>query len=139
MGAQWRQIMDANIATFGPVIARLLLAALFLVNAVGMTAAFNNVANLMASKKVPIPRFLLGVTIMLWLIGGVCLVLGWNVRLAASALFLVMIPVTLVIHAPWSADSAQFENELSHFLKNVGILGGLLYVVSFGGGSYSFE
>lgn len=131
--------MDASIANFGPVIARVLLAALFLVNAVGMTAAFKKVAELMASKRVPTPRFLLALTIILWLIGGVCLLLGWNVRLAASAMLLVMIPVTLVIHAPWSADSAQFENELSHFLKNVGILGGLLYVASFGAGPYSLE
>jgi putative oxidoreductase len=82
---------------------------------------------------------LLVLTIVIWLIGGACLVVGWCTRIASYFLFFVTIPVTLVFHAPWTADPAQLHNELNHFLKNLAILGALLYVVAFGSGAYSLD
>ncbi|MFD2272556.1 hypothetical protein ACFS07_19115 [Undibacterium arcticum] len=40
-----------------------------------------------------------------------------------------MIPVTFVFHAFWSADAASFQNQLTQFLKNLAILGGMLLVL----------
>jgi putative oxidoreductase len=124
---------------FYPLVARILLSLIYLINGVAMLAAFSDVSILMASKGIPAPSVLLILTIGVWLIGGACLVVGWRVRIAACFLFFVTIPVSLAFHAPWAADSAQFHNELNHFLKNIAILGALLYVVAFGSGPYSVE
>ena len=130
--------MEMTAAIYFPIVGRVFIAILYIISAVGMIANLKRIIELMASKRVPMPHILLTITIVLWILGGVCLVLGWNVRIAAAAIFVVMIPVTLGIHRPWeAADPAEFEHELTHFLKNVGILGGLLYIMYFGAGPYS--
>lgn len=38
--------------------------------------------------------------------------------------------LTFCIHAPWLADAAGFRNELNHVLKNLAILGALLFLAA---------
>jgi uncharacterized membrane protein YphA (DoxX/SURF4 family) len=59
--------------------------------------------------------------------------LGW----AATAIFLFLIPVTLVFHNFWAlADQERFM-QLIQFQKNLAIMGGMLYVMVYGSGAYS--
>lgn len=109
-----------------PLFARMLFAGVFLSSAAGLTRAFPNVVRVMTAKGVPAPDAILGLTIAAWLIGGLCLLAGFRVRLVATALALLLIPVTLGMHAPWTADAASFQNELNNFLKNLGFIAGLL-------------
>lgn len=118
---------------------RLLIALLFLISGSGLIATFRGISSDMAVAGIPIPGLLLGVTIALWLSGGACLFLGWRARLAAGAIFIAMIPITVVFHAPWGADPLQFQNKLNHFLMNLAIMGGLLQVVGFGPGPFSLD
>jgi len=65
------------------------------------------------------------------LIGGLALVFGVFPRLAALALFAFLIPATLVGHAFWLAkDASVFAGQLINFLKNLAIMGGLLFIAS---------
>ena len=64
---------------------------------------------------------------------------GFDWRQAALGLFLFIIPATLLFHAFWSADAASYQNQLNHFLKNLAIMGGMLYVVVFGPGALSLD
>lgn len=109
-----------------PWLARVTFAGVFLANAAGLSGAFRDVVAMMAAKGVPVPGVMLGLTIAAWLVGGLCLLAGFRVRLAATALALLMIPVTLGMHAPWAVDAAAFQNELNLFLKNLGFIAGLL-------------
>lgn len=118
---------------------RVLLSLTYVINGVALISAFNDVTAVMAAKGVPLPSFLLALTIAVWLVGGICLIIGWHTRIAATILFLFLIPVTLVFHPFWAVDPTQMQNELTHFLKNLAILGGLLYVISSGPGRYSLE
>lgn len=64
--------------------------------------------------------------------GGLALLLGWNVRYAAFALVLFLVPATLIFHTDF-ADQSQ----MIHFLKNLAIMGGLLALAAAGSGSMS--
>lgn len=123
-----------RVANICPSVGRVLIALLYLISGMGLIGAFSNVTVEMVGKGLPIPDVLLGLTIALWLSGGVCLIFGWKVRLAAGIIFVAMIPVTLIFHAPWLADSAHFQGELNHFLMNLAIMGGLLHIVGIGTG-----
>lgn len=109
-----------------PVVGRWLMGGVFLINSVGLTGAFSGVTRMMADKGVPMAGPLLGLVVVTWALGGACLVVGYRQRLAATALAALLVPVTLGMHAPWQADAAAFQNELNHFLTNVGLIGGLL-------------
>jgi len=87
------------------------------------------VAGWMASAGLPAASVLLVPTIALEIGGGLMLITGWKVRYAAAVVALFLIPTTLIFHAFWSADAASFQAQLTNFLKNVAIFGGLLMVI----------
>ena len=93
----------------------------------------------MASKGLPLAEVLLVLSILIELAGGLMLIAGWRARWAALALFLWLIPVTLVFHDFWGVDAEQMRNQLNHFLKNLCIMGGMLYVVAYGSGPFSLS
>jgi putative oxidoreductase len=46
---------------------------------------------------------------------------------------------TLMAHRFWESEPAQYVGQLTSFLKNVAIIGGLLYVAAFGPGALSVD
>ena len=61
------------------------------------------------------------------LAGGVALAGGFFPRLTASALAATLVPTTLAGHRFWEeSDPAIRRNQRLHFIKNIGLLGGLL-------------
>lgn len=61
------------------------------------------------------------------LAGGLLLALGRAPRLSSAALAVSLVPTTIADHPFWSRDDAAVKaNDRSHFVKNVGLLGGLL-------------
>jgi putative oxidoreductase len=110
-------------------VGRALLGALFFISGVNKILAFSYVAGWMASSGVPASSLLLAVTIAIEVLGGLLLIIGYRARLAALVIALFLIPVTVVFHAFWSADAASYQNQLTQFLKNLAILGGMLLVI----------
>jgi len=110
-------------------IGRALLGVLFFVSGINKILAFSYVSGWMASSGLPLASLLLVLTIAIEVGGGLMLITGIQARLAAIVIALFLIPVTIVFHAFWSADAANFQGQLTHFLKNVSILGGMLMVI----------
>lgn len=127
------------VGRYGPLVARILLAAIFLISGYDKIGGFSNVAAFMASKGIPLSEIALAVSIVLEIGGGLLLIAGWQARWAAAAIFVWLIPVTLLFHDFWAADAAQYQNQLNHFLKNLCVMGGMLYVMAFGAGPLSMD
>jgi putative oxidoreductase len=108
---------------------RVFLGTLFLISGILKIAGFAGVAGWMASAGLPFASALLVVTIAIEAGGGLMLVIGWRERWAALVLALFLIPITIVFHAFWSADAAHYQEQLTNFLKNLAILGGMLVVI----------
>ena len=66
--------------------------------------------------------------------GGAALILDKVPRLAALGLVGAMIPTTLAGHAFWELDGADRKAQQIQFLKNAGIVGGLLVLLTKRGG-----
>jgi len=123
----------------GLALGRALLGTLFLIAGVLKIAPFKGVAGFMASKGMPASEVLLVLTIALEIVGGLALIVGWRVRIAAWALALFTAAAALIFHAFWVAEAPAFQNQLNHFLKNVAIIGGLLCVAVAGAGAWSVD
>jgi uncharacterized membrane protein YphA (DoxX/SURF4 family) len=120
-------------------VARALLAAVFIRSGV---SAFTNPDRLAAKAKpfadkwgptldsvgLPTdPRTLVKLNGAVQAAGGVLLATNTLTRPAAAALAGSLVPTTLVGHDFWAQDDpAQKANHRSQFLKNLGLLGGLL-------------
>ncbi len=124
---------------YGPLIGRVLLSVIFLLSGWGKIGGFQQTVGYMASKGLPLTEVLLVLTIAIELGGGLMLLLGWRARWAALVIFLWLIPTTLIFHAFWAADAAQMQSQWVNFMKNLSIMGGMMYVVAFGPGPYSLS
>lgn len=124
---------------YAPLAGRILLSFMFIISGWGKITGFAGTAGYMASKGMPFPELLLPVAIAIELGCGLMLLAGWKARFAALALFLFIIPATLIFHNFWAVDAAQAQGQMIHFMKNVTIMGGMLYVMAFGAGPLSLD
>lgn len=112
-----------------PLIGRLLLSVIFCTSA--MSKSFGWAANVeyVSSRHLPLIPLLLHAALLIEGLGSICLITGFAARLAATALFLYMIPVTVLLH---DFMGTQFQ-------KNLGIMGGLLMIAAFGPGRFALS
>lgn len=68
------------------------------------------------------------------LIGGLLLFLGLGTRLGAFLLLMVCAFATLIFHHFWNLQEPQRQLEIMNFMKNLSIMGGLLFVLARGKG-----
>jgi putative oxidoreductase len=127
------------VKTYGPLAGRILIAAIFLLSGSGKIGGFEGTVGQIASKGMPLPELAAAGAIAVELIGGILVLVGWHARWAAAALFLFMIPTTLLFHSFWTFEPAQQTAQRIHFMKNLAIMGGILYVMAFGAGPLSVD
>jgi len=63
-------------------------------------------------------------------VGGACLALNKVPRLAALGLIASMIPTTIAGHPFWELEGADRKAQEIHFAKNLGLIGGLVLVLT---------
>ena len=124
---------------YAPVAGRILIALLFLMSGYGKIGAFEATSATMAAKGMPASDVLLVCAIVLELVGATLLVIGWKTEWAALALIVFLIPATLYFHNYWSYPAEQVRNQRNHFMKNVTILGALVFIVGMGAGPLSVD
>lgn len=75
---------------------------------------------------------LLGLAIFCQLIGGLCILLGIQVRLGAFLLIAFLAPATLAFHHFWLLQGPDQQVQMIEFMKNLSIFGGLLILLAYG-------
>jgi putative oxidoreductase len=118
---------------------RILLAAIFLVAGYGKLMAFAGTSGYFAKLGFPAPDVMTVLAIAVELGGALLLIAGWHARWAAWALILFVAIATFAAHRFWEFDASQYRNQMNHFLKNLALIGGLLFVVAFGPGRMAVD
>jgi putative oxidoreductase len=116
------------------LIGRILLSCIFLVSAYAKLAEWNSSVQMMQAKGLPAPAALLVMAVLIEGLGGLAILTGLFARAGAWALFLYLIPVTIVFHSFWDVGAAQQNIQLVSFLKNLSIMGGLALLAANGPG-----
>lgn len=114
------------------VAGRVLLALIFLMSAIGHLTQSKGMAQYAASKGVPAAEAGVIASGLVFALGGIALVLGIWVDLAALALALALVPVTLMMHAYWKETDPQAkQGEQINFNKNLALIGAMLVLLFF--------
>ncbi len=82
------------------------------------------------AERLPLPdeaHQLVKINAVVHIVAGVLLAVGRLPRLASAALAASLVPTTLAGHRFWEeGDAVQRAQQQIHFLKNLGLLGGLI-------------
>ena len=112
-------------------LGRAALAAIFVLGGAAALKAPGARAEKVGDAGIPQPEFAVRVNAATMVFAGVLLALGIAPKAAAGALLGSLIPTTLVGHAFWREETPQARSmQLAHFLKNLGLIGGLLLILS---------
>jgi putative oxidoreductase len=128
-----------NTKTPVVLLARLLLALMFVLAGAGKFADLGGTAGYIASKGLPAPMVLAFATAALEVLGGLAIMVGFQARAAALALAGFTLLATLLFHNFWAQPADQQFVQQLMFMKNLSVVGGLLLVFAFGAGGASVD
>src|SRR5665213_547048 len=112
-------------------LGRLCLAGIFVVAGAEAFNAPGGRTQKVEGAGIPESEIAVKVNGATMVIAGLMLAFGIAPRAAAGALIGTLIPTTLVGHAFWKEEPPQAQAmQRIHFLKNVGLLGGLVWVLA---------
>jgi putative oxidoreductase len=124
--------MDA--VRYLPFLGRLLIGLPFAMSGFGKLAAYGNTTAMIAAAGLPVAPLAYAVAVIVELGGGLLLVAGYQARLAAIALALFSIAAAAAFH-----NNFADQNQMTHFLKDIMMAGGLLQIAAFGAGAISLD
>ncbi len=120
------------------IIFRIAISLIFIIGGMGHFGEHQYMLDRMAkSPWVDLVTVIGDPSLLLWLSGGIfiiagfALAAGYKTRMAALALFVTLVPITLTIHVA--------PGHVGPFFKNIAILGALLHFFFSGPGRYSLD
>lgn len=129
------------------LIGRILLSVIFISSGANHLVNWGDATGQMTSKGLAgagstvLVHVMLLFAVVFLLAGGLSVLLGILARWGAVLLIVFLIPATIIFHNFWmiSPSETQHQLEMINFMKNLGLLGGLLMVLAFGSGGFSAE
>ena len=122
-------VEHSAIQALGSLLARPLLAYIFIVSGWGKIAGYAATVGYMEAMGVS--GSLLPLVILLELGGGLAIVLGFQARLAGLGLAVFSILSAFLFHAA--------PEDAVNFMKNIGLAGGFFYIMLYGAGKISLD
>jgi putative oxidoreductase len=120
-----------------PLLGRLLITYIFLTSGISKVTDWSGNVAYMNTRHLPWIPLLLGVAAVIELGGSLCLITGYQARLAALVMFVYLLAVTVLFHNYWAMPPQTAGMMETHFRKNLGIMGGLLMLVYSGPGAWA--
>ena len=116
------------------LLARLFFSSLFVTYGYFKLTAFAGTTGYMAKQGLPVPSVFTVISIILELGGGLLILFGYKTRCVALICAIYVLVAALIAHRNF-ADG----NQMSHFFKNMAIVGGFLALMASGAGRYSLD
>ena len=110
-------------------IGQALLSAIFVKSGFEVARSPGPRVDKAAKLGLPNPDLAVRANAAAMVVGGAALALNKVPRLAALGLITSMVPTTLAGHPFWEFEGADRKQQEIHFLKNVGLIGGLMLVL----------
>jgi putative oxidoreductase len=120
-------------------LARILIGAIFVYTGISKLMHFYGTAHMIGERGVPLAEVATSIAILIELGGAIMIIFGWQTKLAAAVQFVYLIVITFMYHNFWAAPPQLHDIQLLNFLKNLGIMGGLLILATRGAGASSMD
>ena len=127
-------LSQSNSSAYAAAAGRVLLAAIFILSGFSKITDPASTLGYISSVGLPFPEVGLAVAILVEIVGGIALILGYRTKLVAVGLALFSVATAVFFHS-----ALGDQNQFIHFFKNLAMAGGLLQVAAFGGGAVSLD
>tara|TARA_Y100001958_G_C21234203_1_gene560325 strand:- start:208 stop:630 length:423 start_codon:yes stop_codon:yes gene_type:complete len=108
-------------------IGRVLLGLYFLLPGISKIPTYEFTAEYMTSHSIPLVSILLPITIVLQLVLGIALIIGFRIKESALILAALTIFINIGMHDFWNEyPNTDVGHETQNFVKNLAIFAGLL-------------
>ncbi|MBV1702062.1 MAG: DoxX family protein [Hyphomicrobiales bacterium] len=124
-------MFNATTNNLAILVGRILLVLQFVPAGFGKIEGYSHTAGYMASKGVP--TILLPLVILVELVGGLCIIFGFQTRIAAFLLG------GFTLLAAWIFHNPMDQTQMMAFMSHLSIIGGFGVLVGAGAGTYSVD
>lgn len=121
------------------LIARILLMILFVLSGWSKLTGFEGTVAYMTSLGAPAPMLAAAVAVLMEFLVGILLILGFYTRPLALLFALFVLGTALLGHPFWNMVDPERSANMTQFLKNLSIIGGLLVLAVSGPGRFSLD
>jgi len=129
---QQLKLLSSLIEIVSAPVGRVFIALIFVMSGLNKMGNYANTAGWMDAMGVP--GGLLPVVIVLEVLGGLAIIIGWQTRIASFLLAGFCILSALLFH-----NNLGDQNEMIQFMKNVAMAGGFLFLTAHGAGKFSLD
>lgn len=125
-------MFDTDVSALA-VIGRLLLGGAFVFAGLRNIANTKLLSSIMTARGVPQAGLVLWVGIVLQIVAGLMLVVGFHATYAAAALIVFLIAGTLMFNNFWDHQGPDRASRINGVVSNVALAGSFLLVIAAGG------
>lgn len=130
---------SSNTNNLMSLVSRALFALLFMPSGIDKITGFSGTVAYITSAGVPFPEAAAAIAILVEVGLGFLLLVGYQTRWVALAMFAFVVVLPFIFHAYWSVPAAQVMMQKMIFYKDLAIAGGLLAIATWGGGGWSVD
>lgn len=116
------------------LLGRILMSAIFIQSGINKALAPAATVAMMGHYALPLPQVAFIVAVVVELLGGIAVLIGWRTRWAGAILFAWCIATALIAHY-----HPGDRNQMIHFMKNIAMAGGFLQLAAWGAGRFSLD
>lgn len=121
------------------LVARVLLMVLFVLFGWQKLIGFSGTVAYMTSTGAPVPAVSAVIAVVMELVVGIAIIVGFYTRPLALILALYTLATALIGHHYWTMQGMERYANTINFYKNLSIMGGLFLLAITGPGKYSID
>ena len=122
------------------LLGRFLMGGYFILPAIRKINDFAGTSAYMEEHNVPMVSVLLVVTIIIQIVAGIAIIVGFKGKVSAFILAGLTLVISIFMHDFWGMEEGiARSHELQNFFKNMGIMAGLLMITGLGTGKFSLD
>ena len=121
------------------LVGRVLIALLFLPAGIQKITGFAGTVGYAAGAGMPMPQVAVAIGLVIEIVGGLAILLGWQTRWAALILGFFTLVASFFFHNFWGVPAEAAGVQQLLFWKNIAVVGGLLGYAAHGVGAWSVD
>ena len=129
-----------NWQAISTLIGRALIGIIYIASGVSKIPAYAATGQYMASEHMPMVPVLLPAAIIVEIVGGLGIVIGFKARISALILAAYSITATVIFNHFWTMPPGDMQQTVMHlFMSTIVMFGACLFIAGMGPGAFALD